>query len=316
MKVDNTSLGDLDVTLVGPGRVGTSLAWWLQSAGARVVAVVARDIERARVVAEPLGARAESIDAKGPLAGSLMILGVSDTSLAAVAASLVPRCQSAAVVHLAGALGPSVLSPLHGLAALGCWHPLRAFARPEPNPALARGMVLAVDGDPLVIELARRVGEAIELDVQQVPEAVRPLYHLAASLAAGGAAAMVVAALELSTRLGLDPAVARGYIRLAHGALDELGTVPTTEAARAITGPAARGDVTLIERIDLLATTASDLAAVAALAALATLRLRAEAGLVTSGGRELEVLLLDRLGRPEFLDPSVPQVIASPSLIE
>ena len=64
-------------------------------------------------------------------------------------------------------------------------------------------------------------------------------------MAAGGVVTLVASASELAKTAGLDPLIARGYLKLAEEALDQAGNVESV--ADAITGPAARGDLSGFE---------------------------------------------------------------------
>jgi predicted short-subunit dehydrogenase-like oxidoreductase (DUF2520 family) len=238
------SLDGVRFGLAGAGRVGSSLAHWAVAAGARLEAVA---VHRGGAgLARALGARAVPFDRFESAGCDLLLVAVGDPVLDRVAAALARRPQAAVALHTAGSRGAEALSPLapRGTAA-GTLHPLKAFRRPLPDPAAARGTVFAVGGDPAAEALARRLVEAWGGVAVTVPDDRRLLYHLAASLAAGGAVTLVAAAAALAARLGLPPEVAAGYLELARGALAE---VDPADPAAAITGPVARGDAATVAR--------------------------------------------------------------------
>ncbi|MBZ0102344.1 MAG: DUF2520 domain-containing protein, partial [Thermoanaerobaculia bacterium] len=102
-------------------------------------------------------------------------------------------------LHVAGALGAGVLAPLAATGiAVGTFHPLRAFPAVEPDPAAAAGCFFALDGDPRARSLGRRLAEALGGESAVVPEEARTIYHLAATLAAGGVATVLAAAADLA----------------------------------------------------------------------------------------------------------------------
>jgi predicted short-subunit dehydrogenase-like oxidoreductase (DUF2520 family) len=238
-------LAGLRFSLVGPGRVGASLAGWTTAAGASRLAVAGR---RAPATGEAGRVALAQLATAGQ---DLLLVAVADAALAAVAAELARRPQAAVVLHTAGSLGAEVLAPLRaGGSAVGSLHPLKAFPQPLPDPAEARGVFLAVDGDPPAQELARRLAAAWGAVAAEVPAAARPLYHLAASLAAGGAVTLLALAAELAERLGLPAAAARGYLELCRGAV-AAASGATGEGApvqAALTGPVVRGDRDTVER--------------------------------------------------------------------
>ena len=111
-------------------------------------------------------------------------------------------------------------------------------------------MFFAVDGDPQARDLAFRLAGAWGGVPGEVPAAARPLYHFAATLAAGGAVTLLAVAAEIAGRLGLPEAVARGYLELCHGAVSaaSAGLDAGQSLAEAITGPVARGDDATVAR--------------------------------------------------------------------
>ena len=257
-------LNGLRIAVAGPGRVGTSLAHWARAAGASIEIVAGRAAARTAPVAAALGARAEALGGLASDGCDLLLVAVSDDALDAVARDLARRPQAAVALHTAGSRGASALAPLAGgrIAANrtdgGSFHPLKAFPAPLTDLAEAAGTFFALDGPPTALALGRRLAAAFGGSAEVVPEAARPLYHLAASVAAGGVATLVSSAADLAGALGLPDAVGRGYLTLASGALGKLAAAAeAAEAAGrplvpalggAITGPVARGDVSTFAR--------------------------------------------------------------------
>ena len=228
-------LGGLRFSLVGPGRVGTSLAAWTAAAGGR------------------LGGTAGRGEAGGlATAGEdLLLVAVPDPALPEVAAELGRRPQAAVVLHTSGSQDAAVLAPLREAgSAIGSLHPLKAFPRPLPDPDEARGVFFAVDGDPAAVALAHRLAAAWGGTSAEVPPAARPLYHLLASVAAGGVVTLLSAVEELAGRLGLPPAVVGGYLELARGAVAAAAAAHAagSPVPAALTGPVARGDRATVVR--------------------------------------------------------------------
>ena len=241
-------LAGLRFSLAGPGRVGSSLARWALAAGAELAAVAG---QRPRQAAWPGGPACGDLQDLKTAGQDLLLVAVRDENLAAAAGTLARHPQARVVLHTSGSLDASVLAPLQTAgSAVGSLHPLKAFPRPLPDPAEARGVFFAVDGDAAARELAERLAGAWGGVAAEVPAAARPLYHFAATLAAGGVVTLLAAAAEIAGRLGLPQEVARGYLELARGAVG--AARESLDAGRslgsAITGPAARGDGATLER--------------------------------------------------------------------
>lgn len=228
-------LSGLAFSVAGPGRVGSSLAAWLEAQGARLVSTVGR----------------EGLAELSTAGQDLLLIAVPDPALSAVAAELARRPQAAVVLHTSGSLDAAVLDPLRSAdSAVGTFHPLKAFPSPLPDPEQARGVFFAVDGDPDACALASRLAETWGAVAAEVPPAARPLYHFAATLAAGGVVTLLAAAEEIAERLGLPEAVTRGYLELCRGAV--AAAIEAHEAGKplgtALTGPVARGDQATVAR--------------------------------------------------------------------
>jgi predicted short-subunit dehydrogenase-like oxidoreductase (DUF2520 family) len=234
------SLAGLRFSLVGPGRVGTSVAGWAVAAGAELVAATGRD----------------GLAGFGSAGQDLLLIAVPDGALAEVAERLARRPQAAVALHTSGSRDAAVLAPLReACTAAGTLHPLKAFPRVLSAPEEARGVFFALDGEPAAQDLARRLVAAWGGVAGEVPAAARPLYHFAATLAAGGIATLLATAADLAARAGLPPEVAGGYLELARGTVAAAIAAPASQerapgaaALAALTGPVARGDLVTVQR--------------------------------------------------------------------
>jgi predicted short-subunit dehydrogenase-like oxidoreductase (DUF2520 family) len=303
------ALSGLIFSLVGPGRVGVSLARWALACGARIESVGGRTVETGR--------RDPALPPAGPVADlstageDLLLVAVPDGALAGVAAELAVRPQARVVLHTSGSLPGEVLASLRrtsatrGLpgdssvgSAVGSFHPLKAFPRPLPDLAEARGVFFAIDADPAARAAAQRLAAAWGGVAADVPPEARTLYHLAASLAAGGVVTLLALAGEIAGRLGLSPEVERGYLELAQGAIAaalEEGPGGGSSTVASLTGPVARGDgATFLRQIEALSGLAPEKVPLVLLLARETLRQQARMGTL---GEEHGTLLgeLERL---------------------
>ena len=241
-----TPLAGLRFSVAGPGKAGSSLARWAMAAGAELVAVAGRRVGEPAWPGGPPRVALEDLETAGQ---DLLLIAVGDGAVAEVAARLASRPQARVVLHTSGSLDASALAPLRAAgsapgSSIGSLHPLKALPRPLPDPAEGRGVFFAVDGDPEARELACRLAGAWGGMAAEVPAAARPLYHFAATLAAGGVVTLLAAAAEIAGGIGLPEQVTRGYLELARGAL-AAATRALDEGqplAAAITGPVTRDD--------------------------------------------------------------------------
>ena len=182
----------------------------------------------------------------------LLLIAVPDGAIAEVAGRLAARPQATVALHTSGSRDAGVLAPLRAAgASIGALHPLKAFPHQMPGLEQARGVFFALDGEAPAQLLARRLVAAWEGVAGEVPPEARPIYHFAATLAAGGVATLLAAAAELAARAGLPPAVGDGYLELARGtvaaAIAATCSGDMAGAAGVLTGPVARGDLATFE---------------------------------------------------------------------
>ncbi len=199
------------ITVIGPGRAGTAID------------------EAARRAGHASRLTRDAADAAGTDAA---LLAVPDDAVADVAAG----------VPAGPALG--MLSGSVPLAALGprerrfCLHPMQTI-QPGGGPQL-RGCAAGVTAsDPATAELVRQLSRDLGMHPVDVPEAARPLPHIACVFASNLVLPALAAAMESLALAGLDADRAALLGPLAHRALDNaLADGPAVRP----TGPAARGD--------------------------------------------------------------------------
>lgn len=198
------------IAIVGPGRLGATVAARLSSVGWRVTVV----------------RRGETIPVT-----PLTWLTVPD---AAIVARALDVPQGGLVIHSAGCLGPEVLWPHRG----AVLHPLMTFP-PPPEAAIP----CTADGHPDAVAAAVRLAQALGWHLQR-GVVNRPAYHAAACLASGHLAACFAEASHVyAAATGVSIEAARSI--LAPLAQASLARVVAAGAA-AISGPAVRGDVTTL----------------------------------------------------------------------
>jgi predicted short-subunit dehydrogenase-like oxidoreductase (DUF2520 family) len=184
-------------------------------------------------------------------AADVVVLAVRDEAIAEVAALVMASVSADDVppilLHCAGALpAEEAFAPLSRRPlGVGVLHPLRALAGAVGDEILT-GTIFAIEGDEpgklAALRIVNRIGgEPLVLDARQLPR-----YHAAAALVSNHAVGLVDAGVELLTALGLSPAQAtRALAQLLASTAANLLRVGLPEA---LTGPIARGDVTVIAR--------------------------------------------------------------------
>ena len=229
------------LVLVGPGRAGLALVRSWTGAGGKVVVLVRNAARAERVRGELTDSAVEvrSQDDGRVLAGDVLVLAVPDDAVETVAAALAPRAACRFAFHLSGALSARALAPLSPTASLGSLHPLRAFSG-EPDESWKDAFV-AVEGEESAAQAGSRLCRRMGARPRRLAAAGKPLYHCAATLAAGGVASLLSLAARIWEDAGLEEEEGRIELaRLAVSAAEAVGRLPFADA---LTGPVARRDV-------------------------------------------------------------------------
>jgi len=223
MNTDNQAPTAL--TIVGPGRVGNSLARAAENAGIEVV-LTGRDFTSEEV------------------SGRIVLLCVPDSEIGPAASAIALGCEAGALPRLLGhTSGATTLGPLEGAQSEGAFslHPLQTV--PDGSTDLS-GCPSAVAGSTgPAAGTAAALARALGMSPFAIDEADRAVYHAAASIAANYLITLEQTAAELLGDIGVDDPreVLAPLVRRSLANWERLGD-------GAITGPIARGDAETVER--------------------------------------------------------------------
>lgn len=233
------SRDDRSLTLAGPGRAGRAFARSWTAAGGRVAQIIARS-GRAGPTPQFTGVIRRGFDEDSYDATDLLVLAVPDDQIEACAARLAGRLRCTFAFHLSGALPADALKTLREAgASVASLHPLRPFTGAEGEDWT--DAFIAVEGDPAAVQEGERIALALRARPHRLSAEEKPLYHAAASLAAGGTVAVVSVAARACAAAGIPEDVAREAL----GALAARATEAAARSSfeRALTGAVARRDV-------------------------------------------------------------------------
>ncbi|HEX2779606.1 MAG TPA: DUF2520 domain-containing protein [Gemmatimonadaceae bacterium] len=236
------------VFILGAGRAGRGLSRALRASGVDVVGLHGRRTEGApdAVTAGPLPA--------GARAATIVLIAVRDAQLDDALGELTESAiaPDAVILHASGSATPPALGALRARGhAAGTFHPLVPIADPARAAALFRGAFIGLDGDEGAIAAGERLAARLGARTLRIPPGSKATYHAAAVIASNFPTVLAAVASRLLVGLGVPDDAAWGAIRaLLHGAVANL---EGESAARALTGPIARGDVdTVRQHLDAL----------------------------------------------------------------
>lgn len=242
------------VLIVGPGRLGCSLALAILAADGPRLAGLAHRSAAGRARAERwLAAAGVPILPVGQLgpevlsAVDVVLLAVQDSEVGAASRAIGPKLATRQVlVHTSGLLSAAELRGPDIGAALGSFHPLQTFVDPAAGPARFRGCVVACEGDDAAVTLGEQLAMAVGARPLRVASEGKAAYHAAAVVASNYLVVLTELAVRLCEVAGIAPDEAISMLApLQRGALENLVEVGLPAA---LTGPLARGDVDTVRR--------------------------------------------------------------------
>ncbi|HEX5890701.1 MAG TPA: Rossmann-like and DUF2520 domain-containing protein [Pyrinomonadaceae bacterium] len=239
-----------EVSIIGAGRLGTTLALALAGKGYAIQSLVARRAQSARRAASLLDKDVQVLGAKQlqSLRGTdLVLITTPDDQIAEVAEELSAISAKGIALHTSGALSAETLAPLRKQGwHTGSIHPLVSVSDTTEGDAALGGAFWSVEGD----KTALRVGKSIVRDLGGRSFSIRsedkPLYHAAAVMASGNVVALFDVALEMLGQCGLPRNTARSI--LLPLIASTVHNLETKDPERALTGTFARGDLETVKR--------------------------------------------------------------------
>jgi predicted short-subunit dehydrogenase-like oxidoreductase (DUF2520 family) len=156
-------------------------------------------------------------------------------------------CDGITVFHLSGALGSSELAPArHEGAAVASVHPVMSFADPAKATGDFDGTWCGMEGDEQALALLEPAFEAIGARCFRIDASGKSLYHAASVIACNYLVTLEELSLQAFEEAGIGRETALQILApILRSTVENILALGTTEA---LTGPIARGDVSIIER--------------------------------------------------------------------
>ncbi|MDO4320385.1 MAG: DUF2520 domain-containing protein [Bacteroidales bacterium] len=226
----------MHIAFAGSGNVATHLAVGLHKAGCDIVAVASRSIDNARALADKVGAAATDDVSALPDDVDFIIISASDASVAGISDRL--PVIDGVVVHTSGSVPVVELSRRHARA--GVLYPLQTFSKDVPvDIAAVPFFTEGTDDDTLaaIDILARRLSQ----NVYHADSSHRRYLHVAGVLSSNFTVYLLEQCRRVLARGGYPLEVVRP---LVGATLEKAFAVGPHDA---MTGPARRGDLAVIE---------------------------------------------------------------------
>ena len=239
-----------EVSIIGTGRLGTTLAVALAGRGYLIRSLVARRVQSARKAASLLDADVQVLAAdrtRTLICADLFLITVPDDQIPFVVRELseINVDRKVTVLHTSGALSSEVLEPLKEKGwSTGSIHPLMSVS--AVNDASLEGAFWSVEGDRKALRLGKEIVRDLGGKSFSIRSEDKPLYHAAAVMVSGNVVALFDVALEMLGECGLDRKTARAVLLpLIASTVRNLETKTPEES---LTGTFSRGDVETVKR--------------------------------------------------------------------
>jgi pyrroline-5-carboxylate reductase len=237
--------------VIGCGRVGQTLAALLHQHGqVQVQDLHSRSFSSAEQAAQFVGAGQPVANLADMRAADVWLLSVPDAQVAAAAQALAEaqgnKLAGAVVFHNSGFLSAAVLQPLQ---ALGCHvasaHPVLNFASPDTGVRQFAGTPCGLEGDAPALAWLHTALTAIGGRCFEIASSDKPLYHAAAVFSSNFTVVLQGIAQDAWQSAGVPPELMRPLTEaLLKSTVDN---VLAMGPAKALTGPAARGDTAVVQ---------------------------------------------------------------------
>ncbi|MBD3383986.1 DUF2520 domain-containing protein [candidate division KSB1 bacterium] len=239
---------DIQIGIIGLGRVGSALAPALDRAGWKVSAVYDESQERRNRMPPIRGCRVLKDMDQLPGRVSVWFLTVADDDIQNAATCLkagLRRSGSLIVAHCSGAHSADLLACLRGKnTGIASVHPLQSLSDFDQWQRLYN-IFYALEGDATALDVLTSIfsplGRVVTLSRED-----KPLYHLACVIASNFFVVLEDMAFRLLERMTGDKAKAADMLYpLISTSLENIRLQGTS---RALTGPFVRGDVSILEK--------------------------------------------------------------------
>lgn len=233
-------------TIVGCGKLGTTLGFFLNQLGYRPVGVASRSLESAQNAADLIGIdRYQQSPVAFTQIADIVFITTPDGIIQDACAHIAEADGFKAggvVLHCSGSLPSTLLSDAQKRGAfIGSLHPLQSFPAVKTDPNPFKGVIAAIEGDPDAVETAQHI--AVELDAipLKIQTEAKILYHASAVVASNYLVSLMDLSFQLIGAAGISGQDAvRVLFPLVRGTLSNIEKIGIPNA---LTGPIARGDI-------------------------------------------------------------------------
>jgi predicted short-subunit dehydrogenase-like oxidoreductase (DUF2520 family) len=240
------------ISIIGAGKVGSTLAKMFHRSGYRIVSVISQKKNSARKLAHLLRCKkySDSLSDIHPTT-RIILIAVPEENILEIAEEITKRSHidflNLVVFHTSGSLTSDALLPLRMQGAITfSLHPIQSFLKASTlvhQMARMNNVIYGFEGNIAALPLARQLVKDLCGKLVRIPKEEKILYHIACVFASNYSTALLGTVDKLVERIG-------GGIRFSH--FEPLVRTSIENAFKftpkmALTGPIARGSSKTVE---------------------------------------------------------------------
>lgn len=236
----------LRVNIVGIGKVSSSIARQLKGK-VQFGYIVSRDLEKAKVLSNELGALAATYNDNFVLDG-VVLVGLNDSSLLSLTHLLEKNMdyisKETVFIHFSG-FHPSNIFPID-------WNPVSM----HPNCAVVdpftsfEGVVFGIEGTSKGLKVAKKIVELLNGKYVLIDTEKKGMYHLAAVVASNFPVALAYLSLLMYKEVGIEENISKEIIYKLLESVNK--NIKDHTLKDALTGPVKRNDWVVVEKEKIL----------------------------------------------------------------
>lgn len=240
-----------EISIIGAGRLGTSLGVALSKKGYRIKFLSCRTSLSAEESRKIIGeGKASTDNTLAARAGDIVILSLPDEEIVKVTKELADtdiNWSEKFIFHCSGLLSSEILKSLKAKGALtASIHPVQSFAHKRTPPEQFENIYFGLEGEARALEESQKIIQKLGGRSFIISAENKALYHTACSIASNFFVVLLDTASSLLKEVGLQEEKAfQVLLPLVKGTLHN---VKKFDIHASLTGPVIRGDKASVEK--------------------------------------------------------------------
>jgi len=237
------------ISVVGTGKLGSSLAIALKSKGFEVSGLYSIGGDSQRKLCKRLGICLNNDLIESVSSSNIIFITVPDSQIANVSRLIsqsanVESIKNKYVFHMSGALTSDELVELGSLGAVtGSLHPIQTFAGIS-GPEIFEGVYFGFEGSCDIYPVAKYLVDALNGKIVSIEKEIKPIYHACACIISNFTVTLsymvekLIRIMKVENEIGIN-----AFMPLLKGTVQN---IEKWGSVKSLTGPISRGDLNVI----------------------------------------------------------------------